>query len=152
MKGFNEVTIYNRPYSIVYKGEHYAIRHRSGRTTRMTKERIIKKFHLHADALDRHIGGMFKKSHCDANEDVVRVKRCKDDVESAAFTMKKAIAILVIVVAVIIVAYRQPRMVEIDYIDDTGTYVNYVDHNGDLYKGVYIEDAPLNVQIVAELR
>ena len=39
-------------------------------------------------------------------------------------------------------------MVEIDYIDDTGTYVNYIDHNGDLYKGVYIKDAPLNVQII----
>lgn len=66
--------------------------------------------------------------------------------------MKRAIIILLIVVVAIIVAYRQPRMVEVDYIDDTGTYVNYIDHNGDLYKGVYIEDAPLNVQIVAELR
>lgn len=64
--------------------------------------------------------------------------------------MKKAIAILLIVVAAIIVTYRQPRTVEISHVDDTGVYVNYIDHSGDLYKGVYIEDAPLNVQIVAE--
>ena len=62
MKGFTEVTVQNRPCSIVYKGEHYAIRWASGRVERMAKAEIIKKFHLHHDALDRYIGGMFKKS------------------------------------------------------------------------------------------
>lgn len=93
MKGFNEVTIYNRPFTIVYKGEHYAIRHSSGRTTRMTKADIIKKFHLHRNALDRYIGCGFKNPHCNANEDVVRVKRCKADVESAAFIATSAVVI-----------------------------------------------------------
>lgn len=60
MKGFTEVTIQNCPFVIEYKGEHYVVRHRSGRTVRMAKADIIKKFHLHHDALDRYIGGGFK--------------------------------------------------------------------------------------------
>ena len=85
MKGFTEVSIQNRPFTIVYRGEHYAIRHRSGRTTRMAKAAIIKKFHLHHDALDRYIGGMFKKPHCNADEDIVRVNRSLWYVENVAF-------------------------------------------------------------------
>ena len=64
--------------------------------------------------------------------------------------MKKAIAILLIIVAAFYVAYRQPQMVEISHIDSTGLYVNYIDRNGDLYEGVYIEDAPIEVQAIAE--
>lgn len=142
MKGFSEVSIQNRPCIIAYRGEHYVVRWLSGRTTRMAKADIIKKFHLHANALDRYIGGGFKKRHCNANEDVIRVKQ----------EIKKVIAILLIVVMAVIVVYRQPRMVEISYTDDTETYVNYIDNRGDLYKDVYIEDTPLEVQIVAELR
>lgn len=64
--------------------------------------------------------------------------------------MKKIIAILLIIVSAVIVAYRQPQMVEISHIDSTGLYVNYIDRNGDLYEGVYIEDAPIEVQAIAE--
>ena len=64
--------------------------------------------------------------------------------------MKKAIAILLIIVAAIIIGERQPQMVEISHIDSTGMYVNYIDRNGDLYEGVYIEDAPIEVQAIAE--
>lgn len=71
MKGFSEVTIQNRPCVIEYKGEHYVVRYLSGRTVRMAKAAIIKKFHLHHDALDRYVAGGFKKPHCNANEDVV---------------------------------------------------------------------------------
>lgn len=91
MKGFNYVTVQNRPCVIVYKGEHYAIRWASGRTERMVKDKIIKKFHLHHDALDRHIGGGFKKPHCNADEDIVRVKRSKDYVESVSFFITSAV-------------------------------------------------------------
>lgn len=66
--------------------------------------------------------------------------------------MKKAIAILLIIVAVIIIGERQPQMVEISYVDNGLVYVNYVDHSGDLYTDVYIEDAPIEVQTIAELR
>lgn len=93
MKGFNEVTICNRPFTIVYKGEHYAIRHCSGRTTRMTKAAIIKKFHLHHDALDRYVAGGFKKPHCNANEDIICVKRSKNYVESISFFITSAVVI-----------------------------------------------------------
>lgn len=64
--------------------------------------------------------------------------------------MKKAIAILLIIVAAFIVAERQPQMVEVSHIDSTGMYVNYVDHDGNLYRDVYIEDAPLEVQSIAD--
>lgn len=93
MKGFSEVTIQNRPCSIVYRGEHYVIHWLSGRTMRMSKERIIKKFHLHANALDRYIGGRFKKPHCNANEDIILVKRSKNDVESVSFFVTSAVVI-----------------------------------------------------------
>lgn len=94
MKGFTEVTVQNRPCVIVYRGEHYAVRWLSGRTVRMAKECIIKKFHLYHDALDRYIAGGFKKRHCNANEDVVLVKRYKNDVESAAFIVTSAVVIV----------------------------------------------------------
>lgn len=64
--------------------------------------------------------------------------------------MKKVIAILLIIVASFIVAERQPQMVEVSHIDSTGMYVNYVSHDGDLYTDVYIEDAPIEVQAIAE--
>ena len=64
--------------------------------------------------------------------------------------MKKAIAILLIVIAAFVVAQRQPQMVEISHVDGTGMYVNYVSHDGDLYTDVYIEDAPIEVQAIAE--
>ena len=41
-------------------------------------------------------------------------------------------------------------MVEISHVDSTGMYVNYVSHDGDLYTDVYIEDAPIEVQAIAE--
>lgn len=107
MKGFNEVTICNRPYSIVYKGEHYAIRHRSGRTTRMAKAEIIRKFHLHHDALDRYVAGGFKKPHCNADEDVTRVRRSLWYVENVAFFITTAITMLpqVALVLAIVIGY-----------------------------------------------
>lgn len=64
--------------------------------------------------------------------------------------MKKAIAILLIIVAAIIIGERQPQMVEVSHVDSTGMYVNYIDHDGNLYEGVYIEDAPIEVRAVAE--
>ena len=64
--------------------------------------------------------------------------------------MKRAIAILFIIIVAIIVAYRQPQMVEVSHVDSTGMYVNYVDHDGNLYRDVYIEDAPLEVQSIAD--
>jgi hypothetical protein len=91
MKGFGEVTIQNRPCVIEYKGEHYVVRYLSGRTVRMAKAAIIKKFHLHHDALDRYVAGGFKKPHCNANEDVVLVKRSKNDVENVSFFITSAI-------------------------------------------------------------
>lgn len=91
MKGYSEVSIQNRGIYVAYKGEHYAIRHRSGRVTRVAKADIIKKFHLHHDALDRYIGGGFKKRRCNANEDIVLIKRSKNDVESISFTITYAV-------------------------------------------------------------
>lgn len=38
-KGFNYVTVQNRPCVIEYKGEHYVVRHRSGRTVRPISSR-----------------------------------------------------------------------------------------------------------------
>lgn len=64
--------------------------------------------------------------------------------------MKRVIAILLIIVAAFIVAERQPQMVEVSHVDSTGMYVNYVDHDGNLYLDVYIEDAPLEVQSIAD--
>lgn len=107
MKGFTEVTIQNRPCTIVYKGEHYAVRWFSGRTVRMSKERIIKKFHLHADALDRYVAGGFKKPHCNANEDIVRVNRSLWYVENVAFFITTLVTMLpqVAIVLAIVIGY-----------------------------------------------
>lgn len=93
MKGFGEVTIQNRPCVIEYKGEHYVVRYLSGRTIRMAKAEIIRKFHLHHDALDRYVAGGFKKPHCNANEDIILVKRSKNDVESVSFFVTSAVVI-----------------------------------------------------------
>ena len=41
MKGYEQIFIQNRPCSIVYKGEHYAIRWTSGRVERMAKQEIM---------------------------------------------------------------------------------------------------------------
>lgn len=94
MKGYEQVSIQNRACAIVYKGEHYAIRYSSGRTVRMAKECIIKKFHLHHDALDRHIGGMFKRHWAIANEDVVKVARSLNDVESFTFLVTSLVVMI----------------------------------------------------------
>lgn len=94
MKGFTEVTVQNRPCTIVYKGEHYAVRYLSGRTVRMSKATIIKKFHLHHDALDRYIGGMFKKPHCNADEDIIRVNRSLWYVESVTFLVTSLVVMV----------------------------------------------------------
>lgn len=91
MKGFSEVTIQNRPCVIEYKGEHYVVRYLSGRTVRMAKAAIIKKFHLHHDALDRYVAGGFKKPHCNADEDIVCIKRSKNYVENVSFFITSAI-------------------------------------------------------------
>ena len=107
MKGFTEVTVQNRPCSIVYKGEHYAVRYLSGRTVRMPKAAIIKKFHLHADALDRYVAGGFKKPHCNANEDVTRVHRSLCYVENVAFFVTTLVTMLpqVALVLAIVIGY-----------------------------------------------
>lgn len=107
MKGFTEVAVQNRPCSIVYRGEHYAVSYLSGRTVRMPKERIIKKFHLHHDALDRYIGGMFKKARCNANEDIVRVNRSLEYVENVAFFVTTLVTMLlqVFLILAIIIGY-----------------------------------------------
>ena len=94
MKGYEQISIQNRPCAIVYKGEHYAIRWVSGRVERMAKERIIKKFHLHHDALDRHIGGMFKRHWAMANEDVVKVARSLNDVETVTFLVTSLVVMI----------------------------------------------------------
>lgn len=105
MKGYEQISIQNRPCAIVYKGEHYAIRWASGRVERMAKQEIIRKFHLHHDALDRFIGGMFKRCWAMANEDVVRIKRSKNDVESVSFFITSAVVItcgIALILAVIL--------------------------------------------------
>lgn len=107
MKGYAEVSIQNRGVYVVYKGEHYAIRYNSGRVERMAKQEIIRKFHLHHDALDRHIGGMFKKCHCNANEDIVKVARSLNDVESALFAVVSAVVMIpqIILIIAILLGY-----------------------------------------------
>lgn len=93
MKGFAEIHFENSPFVIVYTGEHYAIRNiATGRTTRMAKQEIIKKFHLHADALDRYIAGGFKKCRCNADEDIVSVKRGEWDVHKICFFASASVA------------------------------------------------------------
>lgn len=66
--------------------------------------------------------------------------------------MKKAIAILLVIVAAFTVSRLLPQMVEVSHVDNGLMYVNYIDHNGDLYTDVYVEDAPIEVQVIAELR
>lgn len=107
MKGYEQIFIQNRPCAIVYKGEHYAIRWASGRVERMAKADIVKKFHLHHDALDRYIAGGFKKAHCNANEDIVRVNRSLWYVENVAFFVTTAITMLpqVAFVLAIVIGY-----------------------------------------------
>lgn len=86
MKGYSEISIQNRGVYVAYKGEHYVIRNaNTGRTVRMAKDEIIRKFHLHHDALDRFIGGMFKRCWCNANEDIVKVERSVEYVENVTF-------------------------------------------------------------------
>lgn len=94
MKGYEQISIQNRPCAIVYKGEHYAIRWASGHVERMAKQDIIRKFHLYHDALDRYIAGGFKRHWAMANEDVVRVKRSLWCVENVAFFVTTAITML----------------------------------------------------------
>ena len=94
MKGYEHVSIQNRACVIVYRGEHYAIRYYSGRTVRMSKERIIKKFHLHHDALERYIGGDFKRCWAMANEDVVKVARSLSDVERFTFLVTSLVVMI----------------------------------------------------------
>ena len=107
MKGFNHVTVQNRPCVIVYRGEHYAVRWLSGRTVRMAKAEIIRKFHLHHDALDRYIAGGFKKPHCNADEDIVRVNRSLWYVENVAFFVTTLVTMLpqVALVLAIVIGY-----------------------------------------------
>lgn len=95
MKGYEQISIQNRGVYVVYKGEHYAVRNaNTGHTVRMAKADIVKKFHLHHDALDRHIGGMFKRHWCMANEDVVRVNRSLNYVENVTFFIMSAIVMI----------------------------------------------------------
>lgn len=107
MKGFSFITVQNRPCVIVYRGEHYAVRWLSGRTVRMAKAEIIRKFHLHHDALDRYIAGGFKKPHCNADEDIVRVNRSLWYVENVAFFVTTLVTMLpqVALVLVIVIGY-----------------------------------------------
>ena len=107
MKGFSEVTVQNRPCVISYRGEHYVVRYLSGRTVRMAKAEIIRKFHLHHDALDRYVAGGFKKPHCNANEDIIRVNRSLVYVENVAFFIATAITMLpqVALVLAIVIGY-----------------------------------------------
>lgn len=147
MKGFNEVTICNRPYSIVYKGEHYAIRHRSGRVTRVAKADIIKKFHLHHDALDRYIGGGFKKRRCNANEDIVLIKRSKNDVESISFTITSAVVMTcgVALILALVLGYDSAQFFLkftnelIYYSEELGMYLLGVTHLGTAWSCVMTE-------------
>lgn len=93
MKGYEQISIQNRGVYVVYKGEHYAIRWASGRVERMAKQDIIRKFHLHHDALDRFIGGMFKR-HWAMAEDIVKVARSLNEVESTSFLVTSLIVMI----------------------------------------------------------
>ncbi|EEX69997.1 hypothetical protein [Mitsuokella multacida] len=107
MKGYEQISIQNRPCAIVYKGEHYAIRWASGRVERMAKADIVKKFHLHRDALDRHIAGGFKRHWAMADEDVVRVNRSLNYVENVTFFIVSAIVMIpqVFLILAVIIGY-----------------------------------------------
>lgn len=108
MKGYSEVSIQNRGVYVVYKGEHYAVRNaNTGRTVRMAKDEIIRKLHLHHDALDRFIGGMFKRCWCNANEDIVKVERSVEYVENVSFFIVSAIVMIpqIILILAVILGY-----------------------------------------------
>ena len=95
MRGYSEVSIQNRGIYVAYKGEHYVVRNaNTGRTTRMAKDEIIRKFHLHHDALDRHIAGGFKRHWCMANEDIVKIARSLNEVESTSLLVTSLIVMI----------------------------------------------------------
>lgn len=66
--------------------------------------------------------------------------------------MKRLVIILLLIVAAFVVTEHHPQMVEISRVDNGLVYVNYVDYSGDLYTDVYIEDAPINVQVITWVR
>lgn len=108
MKGYNEVSIQNRGMYVVYKGEHYAVRNaNTGRTTRMARQDIIRKYHLHHNTLDRYIGGGFKKCHCNANEDIVKVARSLNDVEGTTFIVTSVVVLIpqIIMILAVLLGY-----------------------------------------------
>ena len=108
MKGYSEVSIQNRGIYVAYKGEHYVVRNaNTGRTTRMAKDEIICKFHLHHDALDRHIAGGFKHHWCMANEDIVKISRSLNYVENITFFIVSAIVMIpqVFLILAVIIGY-----------------------------------------------
>lgn len=84
----------------------------TGRTVRMAKDEIIRKFHLHHDALDRFIGGMFKRCWCNANEDIVKVARSVEYVENVIFFIVSAIVMVpqIILILAIILGYVDGHM------------------------------------------
>lgn len=95
MKGYEQISIQNRGVYVVYKGEHYAVRNaNTGCTTRMAKDEIIRKYHLHHDALDRHIAGGFKRHWANANEDIVKVARSLNDVENVTFLITSLVVMI----------------------------------------------------------
>ncbi len=108
MKGYSEVSIQNRGIYVAYKGEHYVVRNaNTGHTVRMTKQEIIRKFHLHRDALDRHIAGGFKRCRCNANEDIVKISRSLNYVENITFFIVSAIVMIpqVFLILAVIIGY-----------------------------------------------
>lgn len=108
MKGYAEVSIQNRGIYVAYNGEHYVVRNaNTGRTTRMAKDEIIRKFHLYHDALDRHIAGGFKRHWCMANEDIVKIARSLNEVESTSFLVTSLIVMItqIIMILAVILGY-----------------------------------------------
>lgn len=113
MKGYSEVSIQNRGIYVAYKGEHYVVRNaNTSRTTRMAKDEIIRKFHLHHDALDRHIAGGFKKSEAYPNTNIVSVKRHIYDVQNVMYGFAAVYAVISFVL-VGIYAYTTKNTVSI---------------------------------------
>lgn len=106
MKGYKQISIQNRGVYVVYKGEHYAVRNaNTGRTTRMAKDEIICKFHLHHDALDRHITGGFKRCWCNANEDIVKVACSLNDVEGVTFLVTSLVVLTPQIIMILAVLF-----------------------------------------------
>lgn len=119
MKGYEQISIQNRGVYVVYKGEHYAIRNaNTGHTVRMAKADIVKKFHLHKDALDRFIGGMFKRHWAMANEDIVKVSRSLNEVESTSFLVTSLIVMIpqIIMILAVLLGFDDAR----DYTEGNG--------------------------------